>query len=170
MNALDLLRDFGLAFFIAFGFSFLFNTPFRSMWVAGLLGGIGHTIRFFLIYHNLGLIPATLAGAVVIGLLAILFAHLVNTPPVVFSMPACITMIPGLYAYRSMLGLIKIAEPGRVYREPHLISDAAHNLMLTASLLFTLAIGISIIVLLFRKKSAKEFDVKAWFKQLRAKI
>lgn len=154
------LQDAFFAFFIAAGFSMLFHTPRRSVWVAGLLGALGHATRFLLLNAGMGLIGATLVGAVLIGLLAIYFAHIVNTPPVVFSMPACITMIPGLYAYRTMLGFIKIAEPGRMLKEPNLLPDTVHNLMLTASLLFTLAIGISVVVLVFRKKSVREFRAK----------
>lgn len=154
------LLDAVFAFFIATGFSMLFHAPKRSVWVAGVLGALGHATRFLLLHAGIGLIGSTLAGAVLIGLLAIYFAHIVNTPPVAFSMPACITMIPGLFAYRTMLGFIKIAEPGRMINEPNLLPDTVHNLMLTASLLFCLAIGISVVVLVFRKKSVREFRSK----------
>jgi len=80
----------------------------------------------------------------------------VHNPPVVITMPACITMIPGLYAYRSMLADIKLSDQAILDKNPNIIPTIAHNAVLTFSLLFTLAVGISISALLFRNKSVKE--------------
>lgn len=151
----EFLADFAFAFVVAVGFALLFSTPRRVLHVAGLLGGLGHGLRFLLIHGGVDIIPATLAGAVCIGLLGIYIAHRVHTPPVVFTMPACITMIPGLFAYRAMLGCIKITNLDRLKLEPEVLSITAHYFVLTASLLFTLAIGICIGPLLFRKRSVK---------------
>lgn len=153
--SLTLLRDGLFASVVAVGFAILFNTPRRVLAMAGLLGGLGHGIRFVLLQNDVGLIAATLAGAVFIGLAGILCAHRVHVPPVVFTMPACITMIPGLYAYRAMLGCIRITDLHRVTTDPLLLPETAHYFVLTASLLFALGIGICSGTLLFRKKSAK---------------
>jgi uncharacterized membrane protein YjjB (DUF3815 family) len=150
-----LLRDAAFSFVVAVGFALLFSTPRRVLHVAGLLGGIGHSIRFLLLENHVGIVPATLAGAVCIGLLGIFLAHRVHVPPVVFTMPACITMIPGLYAYRAMLGCIKITDLELLKRDPSILTVTAHYFVLTASLLFTLAIGICIGALVFRKRSVK---------------
>lgn len=151
--ALLLTRDFVLAFVVAGGFALLFNTPRRVLWAAGALGGLGHCLRALLLHHQLPIIPATLAASVVIGLAGIRVAHRVHTPPVVFTMPACITMIPGLYAYRAMLGSLKIT--GGAATDATLLPGMAHDFVLTACLLFTLAIGICVGPLVFRKRSIK---------------
>jgi len=65
-------------------------------------------------------------------------------------------MIPGLYAYRSMLAGIKLSDQAILDKNPNIIPTIAHNAVLTFSLLFTLAVGISISALLFRNKSVKE--------------
>lgn len=149
-------KDFLLAFLVAMGFGSLFNTPNRVMLIAGLLGGLGHALRFFLHeYLEIGLISSTLCGTVLIGLLGIVMAHRVHTPPVVFTMPACITMIPGMYAYKTMLGFLRLTDESGLSRKPQDLDSTLHNLVLTSSLLFTLAIGISISVLLFRQSSVK---------------
>ena len=148
-----LIRDMLLSFVVAVGFALLFTTPRRVLWVAGLLGGLGHGLRF--LQNQVNIIPATLAGAVFIGLMGIFMSHRVHTPPVVFTMPACITMIPGLFAYRAMLGCIKITDLEMVKKDPSILSVTAHYFVVTASLLFTLAIGICIGALLFRKRSVK---------------
>lgn len=160
LTLLNILRDFGIAFIVGFCWAVLFGSPKRLLVVAGLLGGMGHSIRFILIQLDFGLITATLAGSVIIGLVGIFVAHRVDSPPVVFTMPACITMIPGMFAYRTMLAGIKITDLSIVKQDPYILVEAAHNLMLTMSLLFTLAIGICIGALLFRKSSVKHISFK----------
>lgn len=156
----NVLRDFAIAFIVAVGWGILFGTSKRLLVVAGLLGGMGHCIRFILVSCDMGLITATLAGSVAIGLVGIFAAHKVDSPPVVFTMPACITMIPGLFAYRTMLSGIKLTDLEQVKEDPTIVINAAHYLTLTASLLFTLAIGICIGALLFRKTSVREISVR----------
>lgn len=160
LTILNILEDFGIAFVVGFCWAILFGSPKRILLIAGLMGGMGHSIRFILIQLNFGLITATLAGSVLIGIVGILVAHKVHNPPVVFTMPACITMIPGMFAYRTMLGGIKLTDLSIAKQEPNILLDTAHYLMLTMSLLFTLAIGICIGALLFRKSSVKDISVK----------
>ncbi|NQW99172.1 threonine/serine exporter family protein, partial [bacterium] len=59
--SLTLLRDGLFASVVAIGFAILFNTPRRVLAMAGLLGGLGHGIRFVLLQNDVGLIAATLA-------------------------------------------------------------------------------------------------------------
>ncbi|WP_108822801.1 threonine/serine exporter family protein [Dysgonomonas sp. Marseille-P4361] len=160
LTLLNILRDFGIAFIVGFCWAVLFGSPKRLLVVAGLLGGMGHSMRFILIQLDFGMITATLAGSVIVGLVGIFVAHRVDSPPVVFTMPACITMIPGMFAYRTMLAGIKITDLSIVKEDPYILVEAAHNLMLTMSLLFTLAIGICIGALLFRKSSVKHISFK----------
>ena len=153
---LHIIRDMCLAFFVAVGFASLFNAPKKAIIVAGILGGLGHGLRFVMIEGlDMGLIFSTLCGCILIGLLGISAAHKIHTPPIIFTMPACITMIPGLYAYRTMLGFIKVADGNTYMQETSLLPETFHNLVLTSSLLFCLAIGLSVAVLLFRKQSVK---------------
>lgn len=160
------LRDFIIAFIIAVCWGILFGSPKRLLYVAGLLGGLGHCIRFILLLLDMGLITATLAGSVAVGFLGIIAAHRVHSPPVVFTMPACITMIPGMFAYKTMLAGIKLTELETAHADPTLLTTMSHNFVLTMSLLFTLAIGISISALLFRKSSVKDISLKDTIKDI----
>ncbi len=155
---LRILLDFGLAFVVGFCWGILFGSPKRVLWVAGLLGALGHSLRFILLESSVVLITATMISAITIGILGIYCAHKVHHPPVVFTMPAFITMIPGLYAYRTMLGCIKLTDPTIVQKTPDIMVQIGHNLMLTLSLLAILAIGISITALLFRTNSVKDIN------------
>ena len=62
-------RDAFFSIFVAIGFALLFETPKKALPVAGLLGGLGHGIRFVLLYFGAGMVTSTLAGSVSIGLL-----------------------------------------------------------------------------------------------------
>lgn len=153
----DILKDAFLSLFVAVGFALLFETPKKGLIIAGILGGLGHAIRFAMLQLDFGLVSSTLSGTVVIGLMGIYCAHKIHLPPVVFTLPACITMIPGLYAYKTMLGCIKIYEQGtKSTQTSFLLQDTVYNFILTSSLLFCLAIGICISALIFRKKSVKK--------------
>ena len=155
LTILNIFRDFGIAFIVGFCWAILFGTSRKVLYVAGLLGGMGHALRFVLIQLDLGLISSTLAASVLIGFIGIFAARCVDHPPVVFTMPACITMIPGMYAYRTMIAGIKSADYNYLINDITILPEMVHNFMLTVSLLFTLAIGISISVLLFRKESSR---------------
>lgn len=160
----EVIRDFGIAFIVASCWGILFGTPRKILFVAGLLGGMGHSIRFSLLLLDMGLISSTLVGSVTIGIVGIFVAHRVNNPPVVFTMPACITMIPGMFAYKTMLAGIKMSETEIMDGDPYILNTMTYNFVLTLSLLFTLAIGISIGVLLFRKNSVRDISLKNSFK------
>jgi len=157
------LLDFSLTFCVAFCWGILFGTPFKALLMVGLLGGFGHGMRFVFQQMGLGIIASTLSASVLVGLMGILSSHIVHHPPVVLTMPACITMVPGLYAYRSILGGIKLSDQTILDKNPNLIPNIAHNVVITFALLLTLAVGISVSALLFRNKSAKEirFDIKS---------
>lgn len=156
LTLLNIFRDFGIAFIVGFCWAILFGTSRKVLYVAGLLGGMGHSLRFILIQLDFGLISSTLAASVLIGFIGIFAARCVDHPPVVFTMPACITMIPGMYAYRTMIAGIKSTDYNYLISDSTILPKMAYNFMLTASLLFTLAIGISISVLLFRKESSRD--------------
>lgn len=155
ITLLDLLRDVTCSFLVAIGFALIFETPKKALWVAGLLGSGGHVIRFILMSFGGPIIGSTFAGTLFIGFAGVFFAHRIHTPPVVFTLPACITMIPGLYAYRTMLGGIKIYQAGHDAASSMLIQQTIYNFILTFGMLFCLGIGICIAALLSRKRSTK---------------
>lgn len=156
LTVLNIFRDFGIAFVVGFCWAILFGSSRKVLCVAGLLGGLGHALRFVLIQLEFGLIASTLSASILIGFIGIFAARCVDHPPVVFTMPACITMIPGMYAYRTMIAGIKSTDHNYLISDSTLLPEMVHNFMLTATLLFTLAIGISISVLLFRKESSRD--------------
>jgi len=114
MSFFDAFLELGVRIFwsmwISIGFALLFNTPRRALWITGLLGGMGWGIKFMLLETLMPgqIVITSFLGACAVGLLAVYFAHRVHTPPIVFTIPAVINMIPGKFGYEFMMNIIKI--------------------------------------------------------------
>ncbi len=138
----------------ALGFATLFTVPLRAFWAVALLAALGFGLRLLLLINDYHLIIATLAASCFMGLLAIQLAHWVHTPTTVFMAPAVIPMVPGVYAYRTMMGLLEIS--GSKVVPVELLTQTASNGLNTVFILLTLAIGVSLPSLAFRNKSVKD--------------
>ena len=92
----------------ALGFATLFTAPIRAFWAAGILAALGYLVRGLTMHYGGDLVTGTLIASCTMGLIAIQFAHWVHTPTTVFMAPAVIPMVPGVYAYRTMMGLLEM--------------------------------------------------------------
>ena len=99
------------------GFAILFNVPKRTLIAIFILGLLGGVIKFGSLYSGMGIVFATFLSASVVGFLSIQTAHWMKSPPMIFSIPAVIPMVPGLLAYKMMLGVISLSnlENSEVY-------------------------------------------------------
>lgn len=90
------------------GFALIFNVPRRYLIFTLLLAGIGHTSRAIYVNEFDGhLVMGTLIASVTIGLLGTMLSRLVERPSPIFTYPAIIPMVPGVYSYKAMMGLFK---------------------------------------------------------------
>ena len=143
--------------FAALGFAVLFNVPQRTLIVIWMLGAAGGMTKLLLMQANIGIVVATFAGAAVIGVLSVSAAHNKHAPPLVFSIPSVIPMVPGAFAYRMMLGLIKLA--GTAVTDPtyhQILAETTSNGLKTMFILMSLAAGVSIPMLISRKDTIKK--------------
>lgn len=149
-----ILIDGALAAIAAIGFAVISNPSRKAIAVSALLAAIGHGLRFALIhYYKLDISMATFVAASCIGLLSILFARIIHCPAEVFSFPSLLPMIPGLFAYRTILGLIKFMRTTDVIKSQGFMLDFVHNGLTTMFILFALVVGVSLPVLFFPKTS-----------------
>ncbi len=148
-----ILFDGLLAAIAAIGFAVISNPSRKSVFVSALLAAIGHSLRFFLIKLGLEISLATFVAASCIGLMSVLFAKLIHCPAEVFSFPSLLPMIPGLFAYRTILGLIKFMQNTDAIKSQQYMLDIFHNGLTTLFILLALVIGVSLPVLLFPKYS-----------------
>jgi len=145
--------------FAALGFAILFNVPQRTLFMIWLLGALGGTTKLLILFAGGNIILASLAGAILVGILSIQAAHSKHAPPLVFSIPAVIPMVPGAFAYRMMLGLIKLAGNTGTESYSDVLNSAVSNGLKTLFILLSLAAGVAIPMLITRKESAKEIKI-----------
>ena len=104
---IDLLLDGFFAAIAAIGFGSISNVPIRSFKGCALLAAMGHATRYFLM-NILGwnIIPAAFMASIVIGVTAPKAGHFWRVPTEALAYPALLPMIPGMYAYRAVEGLL----------------------------------------------------------------
>lgn len=138
----------------AIGFAVLFHVPHRSLPLVALLGAIGYCLRATWLAHGGGsIVPGTLLASCSIGIGSMMLSYFTRSPAVVYSMPAVIPMMPGTYAYKTMLGLMQIADNGATL---DVLIKTINNGLITGFVLVAIAIGVSIPNLLLRGRSVRE--------------
>lgn len=142
-----------LAAIAAIGFAVISNPSRRAIAVSAFLAAIGHALRFALIKSGFEISLATFVAATCIGFLSILFARIIHCPAEVFSFPSLLPMIPGMFAYKTILSLIKFMQNADAAKAQGFMMDFFHNGMTTMFILFALVVGVSLPVLFFPKLS-----------------
>ena len=172
MSFLDVLLALSVRIFwsmwISIGFALLFNTPRRALWITGLLGGVGWGIKFVLLGTIMPeqIVITSFLGACAVGLLAVYFAHRVHTPPIVFTIPAVINMIPGKYGYEFMMKIIQIVTVETPQEETLDLLYQTFKLGLqTGFITMCLAFGVITPMLLFNTYSVKGKDLNDFIKR-----
>ena len=154
MNWLIILEKCIWFGFAALGFSVLFNVPSRTLLIVWLLGATGGLIKLVTLEYGLGPVMASFLGASAVGLLSIPAAHNKHAPPLVFSIAAVIPMVPGIFAYRMMLGVIGLTgEIGDSYGQ--VLAETVNAGVKTLFILLALAVGVGFPHIITRKESAK---------------
>ena len=142
----------------ALGFGILFNVPPRTLFALYIGGAIGGLLKFSLMQAGVGVVLASFVGASAVGVLSIPTAHYRHVPPMIFAIPSVIPMIPGITAYRTMLGLIKLSGVvGANYNQ--IMADTVNNGVKTLFIIMSLAMGVAIPMHLMRKESAKDIKL-----------
>ncbi len=159
MILLDILIKAFWSGIAAIGFAILFNVPQRTLLPIGAMGAIGGLIKFGGMSLGLGIVFASFLGATIIGIISIQLAHLKKSPPLVFSIPGVIPMVPGAFAYRMMLGFIALIDLEGKDTYIQTLIDTVNNGAKMVFILLSLAIGVSLPMLISRKESIKKTNV-----------
>lgn len=145
--------------FAAVGFAILFNVPQRTLiiiWLMAFLGGITKVIS---IHYGASVLLASLFGASLIGIASIQAAHNKHSPPLVFAIPCAIPMVPGVFAYQAILGLLKLASSPASPDYNQVLAHTISNGLNAMFILMALAVGVSLPNLITRKSSAKHIKM-----------
>ena len=147
--------------FAALGFGVLFNVPQRTLLIIWLMGAAGGLTKLLLMALGTDIVISTFIGAALVGILSVSAAHNKHAPPLVFSIPAVIPMVPGAFAYRMMLGLIKLS--GATFTSgfySQTLSETVSNGLKTLFILMALAVGVAVPMLISRKETIKKIRQK----------
>lgn len=147
---------FGLA---AIGFAILFNVPVRTLLPIFIMGALGGLTKVIMLHYQVNVVACTLSGAILIGFLSIPIAHHRHAPPPIFAIPAVIPMVPGIFAYKMMLGLISLA--GNIDKATYneVLAQTVNNGLKVMFILVSLAAGVGLPMLITRKESAKDIKI-----------
>ena len=142
--------------FAALGFAVLFNVPQRTLIIIWAMGAIGGLTKFLLLGFGVNIVLSSLAGASLIGVLSVYAAHNKQAPPLVFSIPSVIPMVPGAFAYRMMLGCMELAgTPTDSQSYLKTLAETTNNGLKAVFILIALSAGVAIPMLVTRKDSFK---------------
>ncbi len=107
MNIFDLLVNFFFSFLATAGFSIFFNSPKKSLFPVGIIGGIGWTVYILLFNFTENSILSNFLAATLISLLSEILARKMKYPAIIFAIPGILPLIPGLGLYNTMLSLVE---------------------------------------------------------------
>jgi uncharacterized membrane protein YjjB (DUF3815 family) len=145
--------------FAALGFGVLFNAPPRTLfaiWIGGFLAGF---VKFASLQTGFGVIFCSFIAAVMVGIASIPVAHSRHVPPMIFAIPSVIPLVPGVFAYRAMLGLVKLTgDIGSEYSQ--VLSETVHNGVITLFVIMALSLGVAVPLHITTKDSVKKIRLK----------
>lgn len=89
------------------GFSVFLNAPKSALIPAGLTGGIGWSVYYFLIHTINNDIFSNFLAAALVALISEILARKLKYPAILFVIPGIIPLVPGLGMYNTMLYLVQ---------------------------------------------------------------
>ncbi|MCB0473692.1 MAG: threonine/serine exporter family protein [Flavobacteriaceae bacterium] len=144
----------------AVGFGILFNVPRKAVSTIFALGFGAGFIKFLLMGLHLHVILASFVAALFVGVVSMPMAHRIHKPPVVFSIPPIIPMIPGYFAYETVLSIMKFifieTDPSK---KIDLINAMFFNGFNMFFILISMTVGVSFPMLLLRKNTVKKIPI-----------
>lgn len=147
---------FGVA---AIGFAVLFNVPKRTLFLIFILAAVGGiTKAIFTEFFDM-VILGSLIGASIIGFSSIRAAHSRHAPPLIFSIPAIIPIVPGRFVYKTMIGITKLTNELPIDEFNEVLQSTINNGFKSLFILMCLTIGVSMPLLITRKESAKKLKI-----------
>lgn len=151
MIATDILLDAFMAAVAATGFGAVSQPSRKSLPVIAFLAAIGHSLRYVLMtFACLDIVSSSLAASVLIGFVSLFFGRRIHTPLSCLYIPALLPMVPGMYAYRAVFGLIMFIRLGESDPQAHYLHMFMSNLFTSIMVVAVLAAGASLPKFLFK--------------------
>ena len=107
MTDMPIYMHFIFAFFATMGFSVFFNATVSSLIPAGITGGVGWAVFFYLMGISSSSIFSNFFAAAVVSMFSEILARKLKQPAILFVIPGIIPLVPGLGMYNTMLYLVQ---------------------------------------------------------------
>ena len=146
---LIIIQDAFWASIAAVGFAMLFRVPNKALAPAASCGALGHALRTLLMEYGMQITPATLIGATLVGFIGMFYARQLRLPSIVFTVSGAIPMVPGVFAFRTMLYILRVTTAPDDAKIQEALLQASQNGIITGLVLAALAVGIASPSLLF---------------------
>lgn len=151
---LNAVFDAIFAAIAGFGFAYVSSPPQKTLIYSAIIAAIAHASRFFLIQSGfLDISAATLVVSFIAGILGMFFARRLKVPAEIIAFPALLPMIPGIYAYKSVLALFMFIKNEDIAQKSEYLIVFFDNALTTASVMIALGVGVSVTLLLFYEES-----------------
>ncbi len=140
----------------AIGFAIISNPPRKALLISAFLAAVGHGLRYYLMHDTffmMGIAPASFFAALSIGLLAIPFAKYIHCPAEIFAFPSLLPMVPGMFAYNTIIALTKFLQAAEDATAQQYITAFFRNGATTVFVMFALVVGASVPIFIFHRKS-----------------
>ena len=143
----------------AFGFGVLFNIPRSTIFTVFILGFVAGLIKFLLLSFNINVVLATFIAVLCVAVLCMPIAHKIHHPPVVFCIPPVIPLIPGYFAYETVLSIMNFIfiEKDSIKRVA-LMDSIFYNGFTMFFILISITAGIALPMLILRKNTVKKIE------------
>ena len=149
MNLLqNCLLDGFLAMVVAVGFSLNFRPTRRIVLAAAVLAPIGHVTRYLLVEASFGIVSATLCASCAIALCSMPISRHWHIPAEMFIFPSLLPMVPGMYAYKTILAILQFLDNKA---DPNLLSLIVYNGLTTFFIMGALVIGANVPLIMLRE-------------------
>jgi uncharacterized membrane protein YjjB (DUF3815 family) len=142
----------------AIGFAAISRPPKRAYKYCALIAAIGHASRYVLMLDcgpHFHIVAASTIAAFIIGTLAVLLTTFSKTPAETCLFPALLPMIPGIYAYKTVGGLVMCLASTSAGAEKfnYYFFQFASNGITTLFIILGMVIGATLPIFMFKKIS-----------------
>ncbi|MBE3022150.1 threonine/serine exporter family protein [Campylobacter sp. RM13119] len=136
------------------GFAYASSPPAKTLAFSALIAAISHASRFLILQMQiLNITVATLIASFLAGILGMFFAKRLKVPAEIIAFPALLPMVPGIYAYKSILALFSFIKSDDASEKTNLLIIFFDNALTTAGVAIAMGVGVSITLLLFYEQS-----------------
>lgn len=139
---MQLLEDALFSAVPAIGFAMVFNVPPHALPYCGAAGALAHSFRTLLMFFGVSIELATFAASTLVGVMGWYWSDRKVIPVPVFTVAAIIPMIPGVYAFSTMIALVEINLEETVSQE--LVNSVVSNGLKTIFVIGAISFGLAI--------------------------